>query len=57
VDQYYHPQSEGSIRPGDPTLAIDWQIPKDQWIQSEKDQNHPTLSEATLFDFKDDLYA
>jgi dTDP-4-dehydrorhamnose 3,5-epimerase-like enzyme len=57
VDQYYHPQSEGSIRPGDPTLAIDWQIPKGQWIQSEKDQNHPTLSEATLFDFKDDLYA
>ena len=57
VDHYYHPQSEGSIRPGDPTLAIDWQIPKDQWIQSEKDQNHPTLSEATLFDFKEDLYA
>ena len=57
VDHYYHPQSEGSIRPGDPTLAIDWKIPKDQWIQSEKDQNHPTLSEATLFDFKDDLYA
>ena len=57
VDNYYNPQSEGSIRPDDPTLAIDWQLPKDEWIQSEKDQNHPTLSEAPLFDFKDDLYA
>ena len=57
VDNYYNPQSEGSISPDDPTLAIDWQLPKDEWIQSEKDQNHPTLSEAPLFDFKDDLYA
>src|SRR6056300_962090 len=57
VDNYYNPQSEGSIRPDDPTLAIDWQLPKDEWIQSEKDQNHPLLSEAPLFDFKDDLYA
>jgi len=56
VDNYYNPQSEGSIRPDDPTLAIDWQLPKDEWIQSKKDQNHPTLSEAPLFDFKDDLY-
>jgi dTDP-4-dehydrorhamnose 3,5-epimerase len=57
VDNYYNPQSEGSIRPDDSALAIDWQLPKNEWIQSEKDQNHPSLLEAPLFDFKDDLHA
>jgi dTDP-4-dehydrorhamnose 3,5-epimerase len=57
VDQYYYPQSEGSIAPDDPNLGIDWRLPKSEWIQSEKDQNHPTLDQANLFDNKEDLYA
>ena len=57
VDQYYHPESEGSIAPNDPTLAIDWQLPQEEWIQSEKDTKHPFLAEAPLFDYKDNLYA
>ena len=57
VDQYYHPQSEGSIAPDDPSLGIDWRLPKSEWIQSEKDQNHPALDQANLFDNKEDLYA
>lgn len=57
VDQYYHPQSEGSIAPDDPNLGIDWRLPKSEWIQSEKDQNHPALDQASLFDYKEDLYA
>jgi len=56
VDQYYHPQNEGSIAPDDPSLAIDWQLAKEEWIQSEKDKAHPFLSKALLFDFKDDPY-
>ena len=56
VDQYYHPQNEGSIAPDDPSLAIDWQLAKEEWIQSEKDKGHPFLSKALLFDFKDDPY-
>ena len=56
VDQYYHPQSEGSIAPDDPNLGIDWRLPKSEWIQSEKDQNHPALDQAKLFDYKEDLY-
>ena len=28
VDNYYHPQSEGSIAPNDPELNIDWIIPE-----------------------------
>ena len=57
VDQYYNFASEGSIVPDDPALGIDWQIPQSEWIQSEKDKNHPTLEEAPLFDYNIDLYA
>ena len=56
VDQYYNFASEGSITPDDPALGIDWQIPQSEWIQSEKDKKHPTLAEATLFDYNIDLY-
>ena len=57
VDQFYKVESEGSIAPNDPALGIDWQIPELEWIQSEKDKNHPTLAEATLFEYNEDLYA
>ena len=57
VDQYYNFESEGSIAPDDLSLGIDWQIPQSEWIQSEKDKKHPTLAEATLFDYNMDLYA
>ena len=49
VDQYYHPESEGSIAPDDPDLLINWRVPKNEWIQSKKDQNHPLLQDATTF--------
>jgi len=54
VDQFYAPQSEGSIAPDDPTLGIDWQIEKGLWIQSEKDKGHPPLARASLFHFKEE---
>ena len=57
VDNYYQPDSEGSIAPDAPDLGIDWKLPKSEWIRSEKDQKHPSLSEANLFDYKQDLYA
>ena len=57
VDQYYNFESEGSIAPDDPALGIDWQIPQSEWIQSDKDKKHSTLSEATLFDYNMNLYA
>ena len=56
VDQFYNFESEGSITPNDPALAIDWKIPESEWIQSEKDKKHPTLEEAPLFDYNIDLY-
>ena len=56
VDNYYHPESEGSIAPEDPELAIDWKLPKSDWILSEKDRLHPNFKDATLFEFKDAPY-
>ena len=57
VYNYYHPFSEGSIAADDPDLGIDWKLPKSEWIRSEKDENHASLSKANLFDYKQDLYA
>lgn len=37
-DNYYAPQSEGSIIWNDPTLNIDWGIPLDKVLVSEKDK-------------------
>lgn len=44
-DNFYAPQSEGAIAWNDPALAIDWQIPADKVILSEKDNHHPVLAE------------
>lgn len=52
-DDFYAPETEGAIAWNDPQLAIDWQLPADSVILSEKDKNHPTLSE--LFDNKKTL--
>ncbi|HOM63591.1 MAG TPA: dTDP-4-dehydrorhamnose 3,5-epimerase [Dysgonamonadaceae bacterium] len=44
-DNYYAPQAEGGILWNDPTLNIDWQIPPEYILLSEKDKKHPTFSE------------
>ena len=56
VDNYYKPDVEGSIAPDDPDLGIDWKLPRSEWILSQKDQKHPSLRKAPLFDYKQDLY-
>ena len=38
VDNYYNKQSEFGIRYDDPEIGIDWQIPPDRVITSEKDR-------------------
>lgn len=40
-DQFYNKQSEGGIRFNDPGLNIDWQIPADKILISEKDEQLP----------------
>jgi len=44
-DNLYNPSLEGGVLYNDPTLAIDWKIPADQALVSEKDTKHPLLSE------------
>ena len=43
-DSFYAPGSEGAIAWDDPTLGIDWRIPLNKVILSEKDKHHPSLS-------------
>lgn len=42
-DAFYHKQSEGGIAYNDPALNIDWKIPADKAIISDKDTQYPTL--------------
>lgn len=56
-DNYYAPQSEGAVAWDDPDLAIDWRVPSDKVILSEKDRNHPMLKDAPeIFDYSEDYY-
>lgn len=49
VDNVYAPQAEATLRFDDPTLAIDWRLPKDELLLSEKDLKGLSLSEITPF--------
>lgn len=51
-DNYYAPEYEGGIRFDDPKLGIDWKVPREKMILSEKDLKHGGLDEAFVFDFK-----
>lgn len=42
---FYAPQYEGAIAWNDPDLRIDWRIPVEKVVLSEKDKVHPMLSE------------
>lgn len=47
-DDYYAPETEGAVAWDDPELNIDWRIPADAIILSEKDKRHPQLKELNL---------
>lgn len=56
-DNLYHPQAEGSIAWNDKKLHIDWQIPTDKIVLSEKDKHSPSLENLqTPFLFNQNLY-
>jgi len=44
-DNYYAPQADGGISILDQSLGIDWQIPTDKALLSEKDTKHPVLAD------------
>lgn len=56
-DEFYHPEADGGISITDTSLDIDWRIPVDNAILSEKDMKHSTLAEFdSPFDFNISLY-
>ena len=44
-DEFYHPESEGGISILDDSLGIDWRIPTEKAILSDKDTKHPLLKD------------
>lgn len=56
-DNFYAPQCEGAIVWDDPDLNINWQIPTDLIVLSEKDKYHKCLKDSEwLFDYNENLY-
>lgn len=56
-DNFYAPQDDGGISIKDESLGIDWQIPVEKAILSEKDLRHIRLEEFdSPFDYNDNLY-
>jgi dTDP-4-dehydrorhamnose 3,5-epimerase len=49
-DQFYNKQSESGIRYNDPALQINWEIPSDKILISDKDNQLPEFN-STLLDF------
>ena len=56
-DNFYNKESEGSVAWNDPQLAIDWRIPADKVLLSQKDKLSKNITEAEyLFDYNEKLY-
>ena len=56
-DNFYAPQADGGISIKDESLGIDWCIPMDKVILSEKDTQHECLKDFTPpFDIEVSLY-
>ena len=56
-DNFYNKESEGSVAWNDQELAIDWRIPVEKVLLSEKDKLSKSIAEADfLFDYNEKLY-
>ena len=56
-DNFYAPQADGGISIKDERLGIDWKIPTDMAILSEKDTLHSCLKDFNSpFSYDEDLY-
>jgi len=56
-DEFYHPEADGGISIIDDSLGIDWRIPTDKALLSEKDTKHALLKDfSSPFDINVGLY-
>ena len=56
-DEFYHPEADGGISIIDDSLGIDWRIPTEKALLSEKDTKHALLKDFdSPFDINVNLY-
>lgn len=56
-DEFYHPEAEGGISIKDDSLGIDWKIPVEKALLSEKDIKHVCLKDFdSPFNVNENLY-
>lgn len=56
-DNFYHPEADGGINIKDDTLGIDWLIPIDKAIISDKDHKRACLKDSVIdFEYGINLY-
>ena len=56
-DNFYAPEADGGISIKDESLSIDWQIPVENAVLSEKDLKHLCLADFdSPFDYNENLY-
>ena len=56
-DEFYHPEADGGINILDDSIGIDWKIPIEKAILSEKDKTHALLKDFdSPFDYNVSLY-
>lgn len=56
-DEFYHPEAEGGISILDDSLGIDWKIPTEKALLSDKDTQHSLLKDFdSPFDVNVNLY-
>lgn len=52
VNEHWSPDAKyAAVNLFDPALGIEWPIPREQAIVSEKDQNNPLLADVTPMEF------
>ena len=58
VDSYYSPECDRGIAYNDPSIGIDWQLPENELLLSDKDTKQPKLNETTdLFEYGVNYYS
>lgn len=56
-DEFYHPEADGGISILDTSLGIDWRVPTDKALLSEKDTKHALLKDFdSPFSIDHELY-
>ena len=56
VDNYYSPENDRGIAFNDPEIGIDWRIAEEALNLSDKDMKQPSLKDADLFEYGENLY-